>query len=119
MPMLGDLLAAARETSGTFETWLERSDPELAAEVAAAAAAQGRTATGFVRSAIAEFGRFAAEEDWATLTSSLRDSDDPGTVCLLAMVHWRLTVRGCGAHSFHATPDHGGSDGRFAAQSRA
>ena len=55
--------------------------------------------TGFVRAAMSDFNRFAAEEDWATLTSSLRDTDDPGTTCLLAMVHWRLTVRGCGEHA--------------------
>jgi hypothetical protein len=99
MPMLGDMLAAARNSSGSFQAWLERSDPELAAEVTRAAAGQGMTATGYVRAAMADFNRFAAEEDWATLTSSLRDTDDPGTVCLLAMVHWRLTVRGCHEHS--------------------
>ena len=48
---------------------------------------------------MADFNRFAPEEDWATLTSSLRDTDDPGTTCLLAMVHWRLTVRGCSEHA--------------------
>jgi hypothetical protein len=99
MPMLGDMLAAARNSSGSFQAWLEHSDPELAAEVTRAAADQGMTPTGYVRAAMADFNRFAAEEDWATLTSSLRDTDDPGTVCLLAMVQWRLTVRGCREHS--------------------
>jgi hypothetical protein len=99
MPMLGDMLAAARDSSGGFQGWLERSDPALSAEVTRAAAAQGMTTTGYVRAAMADFQRFAAEEDWATLTSSLRNTEDPGTVCLLAMVHWRLTVRGCAEHS--------------------
>ena len=99
MPMLGDILAAARNSSGTFQAWLERSDPALATEVTVAAAAQGITPTGYVRTAIADFNRFASEEDWATLTSSLRNTDDPGTVCLLAMVHWRLTARACREHS--------------------
>jgi hypothetical protein len=49
--------------------------------------------------AIADFNRFASEEDWATLTSSLKTTDDPGTTCLVAMVHWRLNVRGCSEHS--------------------
>ena len=97
--MLGDLLTAARTSSSGFQAWLERSDPALAADVTSAAKQQGMTATGYVRAAIADFNRFAAEEDWATLTSSLRNSDDPGTVCLLAMVHWRLTARGCAEHS--------------------
>ncbi|HEX6073263.1 MAG TPA: hypothetical protein VFY95_09685 [Sphingomicrobium sp.] len=99
MPMLGDMLAAARNSSGSFQEWLQRSDPELAAEVVRAAAAQEMTPTGYVRTAMSDFNRFAAEEDWATLTSSLRDTDDPGTVCLLAMVHWRLTAPGCREHS--------------------
>lgn len=99
MPMLGDMLAAAREMSGSFQAWLEGSDPQLAAQVKRAAEVQGLTPTSYVRTAVADFNRFAAEEDWATLTSSLRDTDDPGTTCLLAMVHWRLTVRGCSHHS--------------------
>ena len=101
MPMLGDLLAAARASASGFQPWLEKADPVLAASVAAAAAGDGLSPAGFVRVAVADFSRLAAEEDWATLVSSMRDDEDPGTVCLLAMVHWRLTVRGCGDHSFH------------------
>lgn len=99
MPMLGDILAMARNSSSGFEAWLDRSDPELGAMVSRAAEAQGLTVTGYVRGAIADFNRLAPEEDWASLTSSLRNTDDPGTTCLLAMVHWRLTVRGCSEHS--------------------
>jgi hypothetical protein len=99
MPMLGDLLAAARNASGTFQAWLEASEPVLAVQVMEAAAQTGVAPAGYVRGAVADFSRFASEEDWATLTSSLRDSDDPGTICLLAMVHWRLNAGGCGAHS--------------------
>lgn len=99
MAMLGDLLGMARDASGGFEAWLMRSDPRLAERVRQAAARQGATATGFVRGAIADFNRFASDEDWATLTSSLRATDDPGTICLLAMVHWRLTAPGCQEHS--------------------
>lgn len=99
MPMLGDLLAMARIASSSFEAWLECSDPRLALDVRRAAEGQGISVTGYVRGAIADFNRFAAEEDWATLISSLRDTQDPGTTCLLAMVHWRLTARGCREHS--------------------
>ena len=97
--LLGDMLAAARTSSSGFQAWLERSDPALAADVKSVAEQQGLTPTGYVRGAIADFNRFAAEEDWATLTSSLRNSDDPGTVCILAMVHWRLRARACDEHS--------------------
>jgi hypothetical protein len=109
MPMLGDLLAAARASAGAFQGWLDASDPELAAQVAIAAAREPVTPAGFVRAAVADFSRFASEEDWATLTSSIRDNADPGTVCLLAMVHWRLTVRGCGHHSFRHSRHHEGA----------
>ena len=99
MPMMGDLLAAARDRTGGFLAWLRASDPALAGQVEAAAASSQMTPTGYVRAAVADFTRHAPEEDWATLTSSMRDSDDPGTICLLAMVHWRLTARACEAHS--------------------
>lgn len=99
MPMLGDILASARDASGAFQAWLERSDPSLAKAVVRSASAQGSTPTGYVRGAIADFSRFASEEDWATLVSSLRNTDDPGTTCLLGMVHWRLTARTCEGHS--------------------
>lgn len=92
MPMLGDLLAAARRSSGEFILWLNAADPELAARVAEAASLWGVTATSFVRTAMADFSRHASEEDWATLTSHLKNTDDPGTACLLGMTHWRLTL---------------------------
>ena len=101
MPMLGDMLAAARDRTSGFLSWLEASDPALAARVQHEAVASGVTPTGYVRAAVADFARFAPEEDWATLTSSMRDSEDPGTVCLLAMVHWRLTAQTCQDHSHH------------------
>ena len=109
MPMLGDMLAAARNSSSGFQAWLGKSDPALAAEVAEAASRNALTPTGYVRAAVADFARFASEEDWATLTSSLRDSEDPGTICLLVMVHWRLTASGCGRHSH--SHQHQGANG--------
>jgi hypothetical protein len=120
MAMLGDLLAEARRSTGAFQAWLEASDPALAEAVAAAAARDGLSPAGFVRVAVADFSRFASEEDWATLTSSMRDSGEPGTVCLLAMVHWRLTVRGCADHEFHDMHHHEGvADARRPARPRA
>ena len=103
MPLLGDMLADARTSSGRFQDWLERSDPALAGEVKQAAGRQGMTPTGYVRMAMSDFNRFASEEDWASLTSSLKNTDDPGTTCLLAMVHWRLNVPGCSEHSAEAS----------------
>lgn len=117
MPMLGDLLAAAKGSAAGFQSLLLASDPELARRVAAAADATGLSPTGYVRAAVADFSRFASEEDWATLTSSLRDSGDPGTTCLVAMVDWRLTASACGAHSHHHHQhDHGASDERTVEQ---
>jgi hypothetical protein len=105
MTTLGDILGEARRSASGFQQWLASSDPELAGRVAETAEQTGQTPTGYVRSAIADFSRFASEEDWATLVSTMRDSSDPGTDCLLAMVDWRLTARGCGSHS-HAPERH-------------
>jgi hypothetical protein len=98
MATLGDLLAAARRSSSGFRRWLEAADPDRATQIESAAVAAGLSTTGFVRAAIADFSRFADEEDWATLLSALRDDADPGTVCLLAMVDWRLSAPGCDDH---------------------
>jgi hypothetical protein len=96
--MLGDMLAAARKSAGRFEGWLEACDPALAARVAHRAAGEGLSPASYVRAAVAHFAALASEEDWATLTSSMRDADDPGTLCLLAMVDWRLSAPNCGCH---------------------
>ncbi len=99
MPMLGDILASARDAAGPFEAWLRGANPEAARQVAEAAAGEGMSPTSFVRAAVADFARFADADDWATLTSAIRDDADPGTVCLLGMVQWRLTVPACEHHS--------------------
>lgn len=96
--MLGDLLGSARRSAGAFGRWLEGSDPGLAGRVSAAAGAEGVSISGFVRRAVSDFSRFATEEDWATLTSAIRGSEEPGTTCLLAMLHWRLTASQCDTH---------------------
>lgn len=98
MPMLGDLLAAARDGAGRFEAWLDTADPDRAERVRNAAAAERMSATSYIRMAVADFSRLAEEEDWATLTSSMRNSDDPGSMCLLAMVDWRLSAPTCADH---------------------
>src|SRR3546814_20510837 len=97
--MLGDMLAAARKSAGRFQAWLEGSNPALAAQVVERAAIQGLSPAAYVRVAVADFASLASEEDWATLISRVRDSGDPGTVCLLAMVHWRLSAPPCGCHA--------------------
>jgi hypothetical protein len=105
MTTLGDILGAARRSAREFQAWLVNFDPEFARRVAETAEQTGQSSTGYVRTAIADFSRFASEEDWATLVSTMRDSADPGTDCLLAMVDWRLTATGCEAHS-HASGEH-------------
>lgn len=104
MLMLGDLLGAARDSAGQFTRWLDRVDPQLADEVRAAAAGGNTTPAAFICQTVAEFSRFADEEDWATLTSSMKEDDDPGKVCLLAMVDWRLNAQVCSSHQMDATP---------------
>ena len=102
MPMLGDLLAAARDNAGGFDAWLNVADPQMALRVREAAAANAVTTTAFVRMSVANFSRLAHEEDWNTLISGMRDSDDPGMSCLHAMVDWRLAARACTQHQLVA-----------------
>lgn len=90
--LMGDILAAARRSAGGFEQWLRGADPALAADFTAAAVADDTTQASWLRMAIADFERFASEEDWATLVSQLRDDADPGSKCLLAMLKWRLVA---------------------------
>ncbi|HET9068303.1 MAG TPA: hypothetical protein VFN28_06635 [Amaricoccus sp.] len=92
MPMLGDILAAARRSAPAVERWLAEAEPDLLARLRAAAAAGHETPAAYLRVAVADFGRFATEEDWATLMSRLRTGPEPGTTCLLAMLEWRLAA---------------------------
>ncbi len=87
---MGDILAAARRSSGEVERHLLDADPVLAARVASAAADGGGSVGTLVRIAVADFSRFATEDDWATLVSRLRDDREPGMTCLVAMLEWRL-----------------------------
>ena len=105
MALLGDILGAARRSSDGFERWLAAREPGLAADLAAAAAAEGMGVATFLRVAVADFARFAPEEDWAQLSSRLRGSADPGMACLLSMVGWRLAqVRAHRSHATQGTP---------------
>lgn len=110
MPMLGDILAAARDGAGQLQAWLNIVDHQLAGRVETAAADQAMTPTSYVRAAMADFSRFASEEDWATLTSTVKRTDDPGTACLLAMIDWRLTTRACAQHSHDHETQGAGND---------
>lgn len=92
--LLGDILAAARGSASRFQDWLETCEPELAREVAKAAAEAGLEPAEYVRMAVGDFDRLAPEEDWQSLTSHLRNSEDPGMVCLRAMVDWRIQATG-------------------------
>lgn len=112
MPILGDMLVAARRSSGEFNAWFRAADAGLAAEIERAAAASGLGIAGYARMAIADFSRLASEEDWASLVSKLRDGEDPGRTLLVGMVHWRLTAAGCAKHANlalhqHEEEDHG------------
>lgn len=90
MLTLGDVLGAAKRSTLGFQRWLAVVDPDLAAEVEAAAESAETSPAGFARAAVADFSRYADEEAWAQLTSMLRASKDPGAACLAAMVRWRL-----------------------------
>lgn len=99
MATLGEILSAARRSGGDFERWLAGRQPALAKELIEAARQEQETPASFARAAVADFSRFASEEDWVHLTSRLRDSDDPGMACLSTIVEWRLAA--ASAHRSH------------------
>ncbi|MFW5680559.1 MAG: hypothetical protein ACOC3D_09845 [Pseudomonadota bacterium] len=83
--MLGDMLGAARAAAPDLERWLAE-DATLDHRLRAVALAEERSLSSCVRAAVASFAHEASDEDWATLASRLRDSDDPGGICLLVML---------------------------------
>lgn len=93
MAMLGDILAAASRSTGGVERWLRADHPRLHEAVDQAAASEGTSVSGFARMAVVDFSELANEEDWASLTSRLRDSPDPGVACLLTMLEWRIAAK--------------------------
>ncbi len=97
MMTLGDVLGVARRSAAGFEAWLDAADPAFAEELRSAAG--GGSLADLACAAVADFSNFADEEAWAALTTTIRDSDDPGTACLISMVRWRLAVHGCADHS--------------------
>jgi len=95
---LGDILAAARRSSADLHGWLDKADPELAVRAGLEAHNAGVSLSGYVRGALADFSRFASEEDWVTVMAAVRNEGDPGQVFLLAMLDWRMTASRCADH---------------------
>ena len=98
MTTLGDILGAAKRSAPRFQAWIEAADPALAEDMRQAADRAGEGPASFARVAVADFSRFADEEDWAELMRIVRDEGNPGTACLTAMVRWRLEARSCERH---------------------
>ena len=78
MPTLGDILGSARRSAGSIQKWIESADPALAEAVRTALERSAQDHAGFAREAVADFGRFADDEAWTRLISTIRDGDDAG-----------------------------------------
>lgn len=96
MATLGDILGAAKRSASNIERWLNQAEPDLAQMVSQAALDAGVSLAGYARIAVANFSRYAEEDDWASLTRLLRESDDPGTACLTFMLRWSVAVFAAG-----------------------
>lgn len=88
--MLGEVLTAARNSGEGMEDWLAPAEPEIWAALGEAAEAEGMDHAGYARMAVADFSNRAPEEDWGTMMTRMRNSEDPGQACLLSMITWRL-----------------------------
>jgi peptidyl-prolyl cis-trans isomerase C len=86
---LGDLLSE-RGAARRLEPWLAATQPDLAARVAAAAAAAGEPVVDFVQAAMADFVDTADDERWTNLISAARDAEDPALACLAAVLRSKV-----------------------------
>lgn len=86
--MVGDILATAARDAVGFATWIEGEDAAMAAKCRAAA--NGQPLDRWVRGAVTWFELHASADDWATLTTRIRESDAPGKALLAMMVERRL-----------------------------
>ena len=89
--MLGEVLAAARNSGDGIKDWLAPAEPEIWDALGKAAEAEGMDHAAFARMAVADFSNNAPEDDWATMMGRIRDAQDPGQACLLSMITWRLS----------------------------
>lgn len=88
--MVGDILGAARRSAISLPDWIERRAPELARRCAEVAGKNG--ISNWLQSTVGWFELHATGDDWADLTSKMRDSEAPGEIFLITMVEKRLAV---------------------------
>ncbi|WP_417818847.1 hypothetical protein [Tritonibacter scottomollicae] len=96
--MLGDYLALAKKAGADIQGWLAAAGPLHAHALEELAEQENIAPARAARMAVADFSRFASEEDWATLISHVRVAADPALACLGAIIDWRLSQKPCGAH---------------------
>lgn len=102
--MLGDYLALAKNAGADIQGWLAAAGPGQARALEKLAATEKISPARAARIAVADFSRFASEEDWATLISHVRDAADPALACLGAIVDWRLSQKPCSKHQTRKYP---------------
>lgn len=102
--MLGDYLALAKNAGADIQGWLAAAGPVQARALEKLAATEKISPARAARIAVADFSRFASEEDWATLISYVRDAADPALACLGAIVDWRLSQKPCSKHQTRKYP---------------
>jgi len=89
---LGEFLAFNRRDSNELRNWLRVQEPSLLERLAKAADTRGETIAQFLRIASADFMAEADEETWTSLISALRDSADPGAVCVARVMDFRVQL---------------------------
>ncbi len=102
--MLGDYLALAKNAGADIQGWLAGVGPLQAKALDKLATNENIPPARAARMAVADFSRFASEEDWATLISHVRVAADPALACLGAIIDWRLSHKPCDAHSIPIGP---------------
>ncbi len=95
--MLGDLLAAARNSEAVLERWLGAREDDVLEQCLASAEEDRQSLNRWLAGSVSWFERHASSDDWASLTSRMMASDAPGQNCLMAIIEQRLAHRNCSA----------------------
>jgi hypothetical protein len=100
--MLGQTLKELARTSDESAALTLLPDLVLLARVRSAAAAAGLSLNQYVLAACRAFLDRAAEEEWATLMSRLRDGAEPGVTLVAMAVQRGLDAGACGCGRGHS-----------------
>lgn len=93
MMLLGKVIKLAMSAQSDFPQDVAARDPELAAQLAAAASQVGIDVTEFVADTVTRFMAYEDGDNWTTIVSNIQRSEDPGFAFIATIMRTRLDHR--------------------------